>query len=206
MTASLRHGPLAPRKQASQARAARTVGLILEGAARILEENGFEGYTTNAVARRAGVSIGSLYQYFPGKDAITIALISRESSGLFSEVMEAAALSDWRSALEGMIGAAVRHQMRRPKLARLLDLAESRLPHPTRDGTAIHTMHAAVRSVLLRTGLELHARADVVAFDVMAITRGITDTAGERGETDGDDLKARALRAVYGYIGALPAC
>ena len=52
----------------------------MEAAARILEERGLEGYTTNAVAERAGFSIGSLYQYFPNKDAITIALIQRETA------------------------------------------------------------------------------------------------------------------------------
>jgi AcrR family transcriptional regulator len=55
---------LNPRKQPAQPRSSRTVGVILEAAAHILEQQGFEGYTTNSIAERAGVSIGSLYQYY----------------------------------------------------------------------------------------------------------------------------------------------
>ena len=60
---------LKPRKTPSQQRAAGTVAAIIEAAAQVLETEGFEGFNTNAIARLAGVSIGSLYQYFPGKDA-----------------------------------------------------------------------------------------------------------------------------------------
>jgi AcrR family transcriptional regulator len=51
---------LNPRKTPSQARSSDMVGAIVEAAARVLEARGFEGYTTNEVARRAGVSIGSI--------------------------------------------------------------------------------------------------------------------------------------------------
>ncbi len=71
-----------PRKQATQARAARTVEVILEAAAHILERDGFAGYTTNAIAERAGASIGSLYQYFPNKDAITVTMIDQRSAAV----------------------------------------------------------------------------------------------------------------------------
>ncbi|MBR8500820.1 TetR/AcrR family transcriptional regulator, partial [Burkholderia cenocepacia] len=57
--------PLSPRKAPRQRRSVATVDAIVEAAARILERDGFDGYTTNAVAALAGVSIGSLYQYFP---------------------------------------------------------------------------------------------------------------------------------------------
>ncbi len=53
------------------------VETILEAAARVFESLGLEGATTNAIAERAGVSIGSLYQYFPSKLAIVHALIDR---------------------------------------------------------------------------------------------------------------------------------
>ena len=65
-----------PRKAPRQARSLATVSAIVEAAARILEERGHEGFSTNAVAERAGVSVGSLYQYFPRKDAIYKRLIT----------------------------------------------------------------------------------------------------------------------------------
>lgn len=63
-----------PRKQPRQRRSAETVDRILEAAARIFDERGYRATTTNHVAEAAGVSIGSLYQYFPNKDALLVAL------------------------------------------------------------------------------------------------------------------------------------
>ena len=78
-----------PRKSPEQSRSTETVRTILEGAARVLEERGLDGYTTNAVAERAGVSIGSVYQYFPGKEALTAALVARETGPLIEAVRKA---------------------------------------------------------------------------------------------------------------------
>jgi AcrR family transcriptional regulator len=61
-----------------QARAEETVSAILEGAAQVLEAGGLAAFTTNAVAERAGVSIGTLYQYFSDKGALLRALAERE--------------------------------------------------------------------------------------------------------------------------------
>ena len=61
-----------------QTRAEETVSAILEAAAQVLEVGGLEGFTTNAVAERAGVSIGTLYQYFADKQALLRALAERE--------------------------------------------------------------------------------------------------------------------------------
>src|ERR1700733_13409567 len=61
-----------------QARAAETVAAILEGAAQVLEAGGLPAFTTNAVAERAGVSIGTLYQYFADKNAILLALAHQQ--------------------------------------------------------------------------------------------------------------------------------
>ena len=69
-----------PRKKPAQARSRATVEAILEAATRILRDQGLAGLTTNRVAERAGVSVGSLYQYFPGKEALLAALIEREAS------------------------------------------------------------------------------------------------------------------------------
>lgn len=70
--------PLLPRKQPRQQRAHDTMESILEAAAQVLETVGFEKMTTTKVALRAGTSVGSLYQYFPSKDAILYALLERK--------------------------------------------------------------------------------------------------------------------------------
>ena len=64
---------LKARKVPGQARSQETVSVILEASARILESDGLRGFNTNAIAERAGVSVGSLYQYFSNKDAIVLA-------------------------------------------------------------------------------------------------------------------------------------
>ena len=61
-----------------QARAGETVSAILEAATQVLEAGGLAGFTTNAVAERAGVSIGTLYQYFADTQALLRALAERE--------------------------------------------------------------------------------------------------------------------------------
>lgn len=58
------------KKTPIQQRSARTASIIVEAAARVLEERGFRGFNTNAIAECAGISIGSLYQYFPNKHAV----------------------------------------------------------------------------------------------------------------------------------------
>jgi AcrR family transcriptional regulator len=66
------------RKSPRQARALATVDAIFEAAARIIEEAGTAGLTTNHIAERAGVSVGSLYGYFPNKEAILVAMARRQ--------------------------------------------------------------------------------------------------------------------------------
>lgn len=64
-----------PRKRPQQERSRRTVEAVVEAAAQLLEANGYDALTTNRVAERAGVSIGTLYQYFPDKAAVVGALV-----------------------------------------------------------------------------------------------------------------------------------
>lgn len=65
------------RKVPRQERSRATVAAIVEAAARVLETRGYERMTTNHVARAAGVSVGSLYQYFSNKDELVRALLER---------------------------------------------------------------------------------------------------------------------------------
>lgn len=64
-----------PRKRPVQARSQRTVDAVLKAAAQVFTRRGYAGATTNHIAERAGVSVGSLYEYFPSKDALLVALM-----------------------------------------------------------------------------------------------------------------------------------
>lgn len=77
------------RRLPRQARALEKVELILEASRRILDRHGLEGFTTNHVAELAGVSVGTLYQYFPNKDRILDELARRELAQLAKGVMAA---------------------------------------------------------------------------------------------------------------------
>src|SRR5262245_40755106 len=79
----------AKRRIPRQTRAAETVATILEAAAQVLEAGGLAAFTTNAVAERAGVSIGTLYQYFADKQAILRAIAERELKATLAKVARA---------------------------------------------------------------------------------------------------------------------
>ncbi|RZI79476.1 MAG: TetR/AcrR family transcriptional regulator [Rubrivivax sp.] len=74
------------RKQPTQERAHRTIGLIFEATAQIVDKEGAEALSTNKIARLAGVSIGTLYQYFPTKEAIIVAMVSQEQQRVMTEM------------------------------------------------------------------------------------------------------------------------
>ena len=75
-----------PRKNATQMRSRATVDALLEATARILIREGFDKASTNRIAAVAGVSVGSLYQYFPSKEALVAAVIDRHNQELMRAV------------------------------------------------------------------------------------------------------------------------
>ncbi|MRW87983.1 TetR family transcriptional regulator [Pseudoduganella sp. FT26W] len=187
---------LNPRKQPSQARSTQTVETILEGAAHILEQRGLDAYTTNAIADRAGVSIGSLYQYFPTKDAVTVALIERELTDLVREATQALALPNRAAALRQLIEIAVRHQLRRPALAALLDVEQRRLAALMPSSGNATAMRVALASFLSAATLA----PQLAASELMAIVSALTDAAGRRGAVEPAALADRIEGAVRGYL------
>jgi len=79
--------PAVQRRQPRQDRALATQAAIFEAAAQILEAEGEAGFNTNRVAERAGVSIGTLYQYFADKQAILIGLAQQENEIVRERIM-----------------------------------------------------------------------------------------------------------------------
>lgn len=77
-----------PRKEPRQARSRATVDAILTATARVLVERGYDKASTNAIAERAGVSIGSLYQYFPNKEALVAALCEQHMAEASAKLMQ----------------------------------------------------------------------------------------------------------------------
>ena len=75
------------RRKPQQARSQQKVELMLEAAMRLLEEGDIASLTTNAVAAKAGVSIGTLYQYFDSKQALLDAMVRKEMGALATQVL-----------------------------------------------------------------------------------------------------------------------
>src|SRR6478609_9523945 len=73
-----RKAQISSRKQPQQARSSELVSTILQAAIQVLAKEGAQRFTTARVAEKAGVSVGSLYQYFPNKAAILFRLQSDE--------------------------------------------------------------------------------------------------------------------------------
>jgi AcrR family transcriptional regulator len=180
------------------------VQTILESAARILETQGFAAYNTNEIALRAGVSVGSLYQYFPNKDAITSALIAREMAALSQAITDIAAIASDRERLLRLVEIAVDHQLRRPALARLLDIEEERLPSSREVARMRGQLVGIIRNYVDAVRAPGRDRNDHATEDVVAIIKGMVDAAGQRGETDAELLVGRVARAVFGCLFEAP--
>lgn len=145
-----------PRKRPHQARSVATFEAILEAAARILESLGFAGFNTNAVAELAGVSIGSLYQYFPSKDALIVELIRLERAKLSTHIVEAIQQNDaagLKEKLKLIIHAAVQHQLSRPQLARTLEFASELIGKDIEESEHQHELETIISELFIHSGI-----------------------------------------------------
>jgi AcrR family transcriptional regulator len=129
----------APRKRPVQERARFTVEAILEAATYILVKDGWDTFTTNTVAERAGVNIASLYQYFPNKESIVVELQRRHIGKARQEFPKAMAALQSQRTLRGvlklMIDAGVREHRVAPALHRVFaeELPRSARRHQAAD-------------------------------------------------------------------------
>ena len=194
-----RKNRLKARKVPVQARSQETVSVILDASARILESDGLRGFNTNAVAVKAGVSIGSLYQYFPNKDSIVLALTSRFEQGLHEAVLKAVQTGRGRqlkSRLRLLVRALVRAHYHRPRLNRVLETEEARLGSDT-DSAAFH------KSVLQLLRQHQEELAVPVSGEtervVIAILRALVDLGLMSGASP-RSTEQRAMRAVCAYL------
>jgi AcrR family transcriptional regulator len=185
---------LSPRKAPRQSRSQATVTAILDATARILLERGFAAASTNAVAELAGVSVGSLYQYFPNKEALIAALHARHGEQMMQVIQRAlteamdATLDD---ALSGLIEATVEAHRVDADLHRVL---EERFGHHDRDAKhdeylgvmeerivallARHRDQIAVPDLKLAAFMLMNASHALIHAVVLQRPRGVSLKAG----------------------------
>lgn len=163
-----------------------TVAAILEGAAQVLEQEGIDGFTTNAIARRAGVSIGTLYQYYPDKAAIAAALSREVRAGLVARIAKAAQAARAVPLEEGLrllVVASLQNDAARPRFARWLDVLEAHLGLNREEAASIDQELMTVVTSFLEAKFAgaSHAMLVEVADEIRATTGALTDAALRRG-------------------------
>jgi AcrR family transcriptional regulator len=112
-----------PRKQPRQVRAELTRQRILTAAAHVFGEHGYGAGTTNRIAERAGISIGSLYQYFPNKDAILAELLVRhldDGMAIVERVQRGQLPGPIEEIIRVFVRGAIESHLGEPRLLRML--------------------------------------------------------------------------------------
>jgi len=170
------------RRQARQTRALETVRVILDAAAKILVTEGYHACTTQRIAKAAGVSVGSIYQYFGNRDQVFEALIEREVATLdqsFALQQAAGANLSLEDALRAMLQAGVQGWSYGPVLYRQLEFAASQVLRSHVD-QAKARLHAHTRQLLELHRDELRVSdLDLATFVVINATVGLSTNASQ---------------------------
>jgi AcrR family transcriptional regulator len=188
------------RKSPRQERAQATVAAILEASAHILVERGHGALNTNQIAVRAGVSVGSLYQYFPNKEAVMTELIRQKRERMLSGVDVALADTEtalFEEAFNAVLAVIIRRYLHWPNLALALDHAEAFLPLNDETMQFKDALNGKIEHLLRRNEVTV---SEQTTQDVIAISKGMIEHAGLAGETDEAALRRRVTRAVIGYL------
>lgn len=186
--------PASPRKIPEQDRSRATVDVIVDAAARILVKDGYDAFTTNRVADKAGVSIGSLYQYFPNKDALLGELMRRHTTDLERGIEEMAARAE-NAPLADVIRAAIEHNVQShlidPALHRVLSEEVPRLGKLDWQAAFVERMTKRVRAAFEAR------RAEIVVPDldlaVYMVTRTVETVVHNAVAQRPQDLRSGAL-------------
>jgi AcrR family transcriptional regulator len=191
------------RRSPKQPRAQATVEAILEAAFQVLEARGAAGLTTNHVAERAGVSIGTLYQYFADKEAILAAMGQRHAEALRERITSILLASPARGRVRAIVQA-VLHGIEGSPGTRL---ALSEALFRTRGEAALSEQHLA-----LLAALDGRREFDFVlgkesAFILTHAVIGLARAAAAEPELelDGAALEDELVLLMESYLAALAA-
>lgn len=200
-----------PRKQASQDRSRATVKALVEATARILVKEGFDKASTNRIAEVAGVSVGSLYQYFPGKEALVAAVIERHHEQLTLTVRkELADIASQPLALgvRRLIAVAVKAHRIDPRLHRVLAEQIPRVGRLEKVETFNRGNYTLFREYLESRRAEVGAPGlDLASFVCVTTIEALTHNAvlNQASLLPGQTMEALvddATRLILGYLEA----
>jgi AcrR family transcriptional regulator len=196
------------RRDPQQRRSRQTVEAVLDAVVRILKREGLGAVTTNRIAEVAGVSIGSVYQYFPDKRAIFDALHDRhveQITRLIESTLVAHASAPLDALIRALVGALVEAHGVDPDLHELLS---TEVPQGAAGARAFETrLRGAFRLALSRgperfSGRELDRILFVVPLMVEALAHGVA--LRRPPQLSLGVAKEEAVRAVLAYLRAVP--
>jgi len=195
-----RRAPKPARRKAKQERSRETIDALLEAAAQVLLRDGYARATTNRIAERAGVSVGSIYQYFRDKDELFDALIRSRIDALRSAIT--GFQPDPRRSLESVLGelflVAIRSEPHGPELLRVLECVPNAALR-RRIAEAKGHVVGFVRSLLESYQDRLRVRdLDLAAYVVVNAAEGLGYNASR--ELFGQRLAAEAATLFARYL------
>jgi AcrR family transcriptional regulator len=197
-----------PRKEASQERSRATVHALVEATARILVREGFDKASTNRIAEVAGVSVGSLYQYFPSKEALVAAVIERHRQEIMQVVrgeLAEAANQPMEQGVRTLVAVAVKAHRVDPKLHRVLAEQIPRVGRLEKAETFNRENYAIFRAYLESHRDEIRAAdLELAAFICVTAIEAVTHNAVLDHKMVSEEatgaLIDEATRLVLGYL------
>jgi AcrR family transcriptional regulator len=196
-----------PRKLPRQTRAKATVDAIVEATTQVLLEDGYDRFTTARVAERAGVSVGSLYQYFPNKAALASAVIDRCCDDFliaFESALAGRRRATLADCIRALIDVAIVSHHLTPELHRVvLDLAP-RIGVAEKAGNVSRSAAAAIEAALREHADEIASDIDIAT--AARVIETVLEALAHRAllahpvHLESERLAKEAVRLIYGYL------
>src|SRR6185312_14770206 len=196
-----------PRKDASQERSRATVDALVEATARILVREGFDSASTNRIAEVAGVSVGSLYQYFPSKEALVAAVIERHHQEVMQAVRKELAevmTQPVERAVRKLVAVAIEAHRVDPRLHRVLAEQIPRVGKLEKQEAFARENYALFKGYLEKHRDEVCvADLDLASFVCVTTVEALTHNAvlhHQLSDEAMDALTEEAARLIVGYL------
>ena len=200
--------PTTPRKSASQKRSRVTVEALLDATARVLTREGYDRASTNRIAATAGVSVGSLYQYFPNKEALVAALVARhnrEMLKLLRDALKEVASLDLATAMREVVRAAVDAHLVDAALHRIFAEQVPRMGQLAKIGALQQETFTLVRTYLEERRDEISVRdlasaTSICVTTVEALTHEFVINRPDAVDGDRERFIDEVTRLIVGYL------
>ena len=200
--------PTLPRKSASQSRSQATVETLLDATARVLTREGYDRASTNRIAAVAGVSVGSLYQYFPNKEALVAALVARhnrEMLQLIRDALEEAGSRKLATVMRELVKATVDAHLVDPALHRIFAEQVPRMGQLAKIEALQRETFLLIRAYLEERRNEISVRdldsaTSICVTTVEALTHEFVIDKSDALDGDRDRFIDEVTRLIVGYL------